>query len=222
MPAYTIEATYRLSAYRHRTYHADTLEQACRLAIEDNDWTDEKLDRGAAGETYVGAIWCGIDTAYSGERLPVPSQFGDEVQRKARHFETLLGLLKILAANGQAGRPTPDLWLERATFAIAKAQAILAGGRDPDRPADLPAPPHVLAELHENRVRELIPDVVATDPEFANLDPNAVTHADIRAACASVAASVNLSDETGAAEFRAAIVALRMEVARKDREGGGA
>ncbi len=34
MPRFTIETTYRLPVYRHRTYEAETVEQACRLAIE--------------------------------------------------------------------------------------------------------------------------------------------------------------------------------------------
>ena len=44
MPDYTIETTYHLPAYRHRTYSAATVAEACRLAIEDGD-----LGRGRAG-----------------------------------------------------------------------------------------------------------------------------------------------------------------------------
>ena len=45
MPFFTIEATYRLPVYRQRTYEADAFEQACRLAIEDEDWSDQKEDQ---------------------------------------------------------------------------------------------------------------------------------------------------------------------------------
>lgn len=41
MALWTIETTYRLPVFRHKTYEAETLAQACRLAIEDDDWDDE-------------------------------------------------------------------------------------------------------------------------------------------------------------------------------------
>jgi hypothetical protein len=37
MPNFTIETTYHLPIYRHRRYAPDTLEEACRLAIQDDD-----------------------------------------------------------------------------------------------------------------------------------------------------------------------------------------
>jgi hypothetical protein len=61
---------------------------------------------------------------------PVPSQFDETVLRKADHFKTLLGILKVLAhpSNGAASDPPR----QRADAAIAKAEAILAGARDPE------------------------------------------------------------------------------------------
>ena len=53
MPRFTIESTNRIPVYRQRTYEADTVEQACRLAIEDDDWSDQKEDYESSGETYV-------------------------------------------------------------------------------------------------------------------------------------------------------------------------
>lgn len=50
---FTIESTNRIPVYRQRTYEADTVEQACRLAIEDDDWSDQKEDYESSGETYV-------------------------------------------------------------------------------------------------------------------------------------------------------------------------
>ncbi|MBA4208422.1 MAG: hypothetical protein C0454_02725 [Parvibaculum sp.] len=137
MPAYTVETTYRLPAYRHRTYHAATPAEACRLAIEDEDWQGKKLDAECVGETFVSGIWRGTDAAYSAPLAPVPSQFEETVQRKADHFETLFGVLKILAADIRTGRPNQPHWLERAEHAVAKAEAIMAGARDPDDPAAL-------------------------------------------------------------------------------------
>ena len=60
----------------------------------------------------------------------------DYTMRKVRHFEILLGLLKLLLADVQAGRAASDDWIERAISAVARGEAILAGARDPDDPAE--------------------------------------------------------------------------------------
>ena len=121
MPVFTIETTYHLPVYRHRSITADTLEEACRLAIDDEDWWDQKHDYDNSGQTYVSGAWNGPDSAYQGEPLPVPSQFDETVQRKADHFLVLLRLLKSCADAGDAP----------AQAAIAKAQVIIAGRSDP-------------------------------------------------------------------------------------------
>ena len=54
------------------------------------------------------------------------------MQRKADHFETLLGLLKVLAHAPGGPASDPPFWRHRADAAIAKAEAILASARDPD------------------------------------------------------------------------------------------
>ena len=38
MTTFTVESTYRIPIYRQRSYHADRLAEACRLAVEDDDW----------------------------------------------------------------------------------------------------------------------------------------------------------------------------------------
>jgi hypothetical protein len=132
MPRFTIETTYRLPIYRQRTYEADTLASACRLAIEDDDWSDQKEDFESSGETYVTGAWPGANSAYRVTALLVPSQFGEAVQRTADHFETLLGILKVLAHAPDGAASDPPFWRQRADGAIAKAEGILAGARDPD------------------------------------------------------------------------------------------
>jgi hypothetical protein len=104
MPVFTIETTYRLPIYRHRTYEADTLEEACRLAIADEDWWDQKQDYDNSGATYVSGAWPGEDAAYRAPAIPVPSRFDEAVRRKAEHFAVLLGLLKQLAPADAAAR----------------------------------------------------------------------------------------------------------------------
>lgn len=132
MPIFTIEATYRIPIYRQRSYEADTLAEACRLAIEDDDWEGQKEDYETAGETYVTGAWAGDVSPYSVPALAVPSHFGESVQRKAEHFEVLLGLLKVFAHAPDGDLPDHPAWRQRADAAIAKAEAILAGARDPD------------------------------------------------------------------------------------------
>jgi hypothetical protein len=132
MPTFTIESTYRIPIYRQRSYQADTLAEACRLAIEDDDWNGQKEDYETAGETYVSGAWPGEVAAYSVPPLAVPSHFAETIQRKAEHFEVLLGLLKIFARAPGGDPPDHPTWRRRADAAIAKAEAILAGARDPD------------------------------------------------------------------------------------------
>jgi hypothetical protein len=120
MPVFTIETTYHLPIYRHRTYAADTLEDACRLAIQDDDWRFERRDYDNSGDVHVSGAWLGPDMAYHGQPLPVPPRFGEAVQRKAEHFAVLLDLLKQTARGHPAARA-----------AIAEAEAILADGAHP-------------------------------------------------------------------------------------------
>ncbi|AOH85797.1 hypothetical protein AWL63_19430 [Sphingomonas panacis] len=77
MPTFTIESTYRLPVFRHRIYEAPTAENACQLAIGDDDWQSQKQDHESAGPTYLTGIWPGIDTAYEVAALPVPPRFAE-------------------------------------------------------------------------------------------------------------------------------------------------
>ncbi|WP_128937091.1 hypothetical protein [Bradyrhizobium zhanjiangense] len=131
MPLFTIETTYRLPIHRQRTYEAETLDQACDLAITDEGWDDSKLDVETSGDTYVTGAWEGRDAAYIGRPLSFPSRFDEQVQRKADHFEVLLGLLKVLTHAPEGGSADVKLWRRRADAAIAKAETILARENDP-------------------------------------------------------------------------------------------
>jgi hypothetical protein len=104
MPAYTIETTYTLPIFRHGTYIADTPEAACKVALGDDNWESLKKDYDSSGEIHVTGIWEGENTAHAGSPITVPSQFEESVRRRARHFEILLGLLKMLFHDVQAGR----------------------------------------------------------------------------------------------------------------------
>jgi hypothetical protein len=101
MTLFTIETTYRLPVYRHRTYEADTFAEACRLAIEDDDWTHEKHDFDSAGENYISGAWEGRDVAYRAPAVPVPSHYQETAQRQVEHFTVLLELVKGLIGASQ-------------------------------------------------------------------------------------------------------------------------
>jgi hypothetical protein len=146
MPVFTIETTYRLPLFRHRTYEADTVEQACRLAMEDDDWDDQKRDYENAGESYVSGAWHG-DTAYSGNSEAVPSRFDEMSQRKVDHFETLLGLLKLFAHERPLDQAEREFWIPRAQDAVAKAEAILGGANNPGEPSAEASTSYVVARV---------------------------------------------------------------------------
>jgi hypothetical protein len=50
MPTFTIETTYHLPVFRHATEAAEAAEAACRLAIEDNDWSGQREDCESSGD----------------------------------------------------------------------------------------------------------------------------------------------------------------------------
>jgi len=132
MTIFTIETTYRIPVYRQRRCEAPTLAEACRLAIEDDDWEGSKEDYECAGETYVTGAWPGDVAPYSVPLLTIPSQFGETAQRKADHFEELLAQLSCVAQPMGLSSADFERWLPRAQAAVRKAQAIIAGARDPD------------------------------------------------------------------------------------------
>lgn len=209
MPDFTIETTYHLPVFRHRTYAADTLDAACRAAIEDDSWDIAEKDFDSSGPIHITGIWNGAHAAYAGPHIQVPQQFDEPVQRRARHFEILLGLLKILFDDVRATRPPSLDWLARSAWAIARGEAILAGDPDPEEPVDPPKPSHVLVRLQEDGVRDAITAVLEVDPSFKAVGPEAVTDDEVHAACLSIATTMDFSDVVGSAEFQAALSAIR-------------
>lgn len=68
---------------------------------------------------------------------------------------------------------------------------------------------HVLLRLSEKSVRAAIPTILETDKTLTPIAADAISDADIRSACLAVVAGIDLSEEGGAAEFRAALAAIR-------------
>ncbi len=214
MPVHTIETTYTLPVFRHGTYIADTPEAACKAALSDDNWESSKKDYDSSGEIHVTGIWEGDNAAYAGSPITIPSQFEESVQRRARHFEILLGLLKMLFHDVQAGRSPSGDWLAKSSWAIARGEAILAKAADPIEAPDTPKPSHVLARLEEERVRSAIAAVLEVDRDFDGLSPVSVSDAEIQSACVSVLTAMDLSDAVSNAEFHAAMEAIRAAYGR--------
>lgn len=175
MTQFTIETTYHLPVYRQRTYAAETLVEACRRAVEDDDWDDAKKDYESPGDTYVSGAWEGADNAYRGPALSVPGQCDELVLRKADQFELMLGMLKILAFADDLQAPDLPTWLPRARALIAKAEAILAREPDPDPdPAGAIGSAFIVRELAVSCVREQVVAILETDPDITPLPADAV------------------------------------------------
>lgn len=134
MPKFTIETTYRIPHYRHATYDAATPAEACRLAIDDEDWSSRLADHECAGPTYVTAIWRGAGSAYEGEDVTVPSLFDETIQRKADHFPELLDQLALVAKPMGISKVDFERWLPNAMAAVEKAKAIIEERCNPDEP----------------------------------------------------------------------------------------
>jgi hypothetical protein len=132
MPSYTIESAYRVTVYRQRTYVADSVEDACAVAIADGDWSDSRIDNDSAGQMHVAGVWQGADAAHVGTSLPFGERFEETVRRKVEHFATMLRVLYEIAPSRQM-----PVGIHAA---VAKAEAILAGADDPDCPSQVETP----------------------------------------------------------------------------------
>jgi hypothetical protein len=67
---------------------------------------------------------------------------------------------------------------------------------------------HVLLRLDESVVRAEMAEVIAVDEALTSLTADDVTDADIHAACRAVVEQTDLSEELGAAIFRAVLKAI--------------
>ena len=56
---------------------AATAEDACQLAIQDDDWQGRKEDHENGSATYLTGIWPGVDSAYTVPALALPPGFGE-------------------------------------------------------------------------------------------------------------------------------------------------
>jgi hypothetical protein len=104
------------------------------------------------------------------------------------------GMAVLITADSIKGKSTNDI-LEDF---LAETTTDLGSARS-----------HVLLRLDESSVRAEIAQVIETDEAVTTLTVDAVTDADIRAACRAVVEHTDLSEKRGAAAFRAALAAIR-------------
>jgi hypothetical protein len=221
MPKFTIETTYHLPVFRQRTYDAATLAEACQAAIEDRDWSSRKDDYESSGATFVSGAWEGDGTAYRVPALCVPGQFLEPVQRRAGLFEVLLGMLEILAHADDPRASVRPAWLPRARAVVAQAEAVLEGASDPyPDPAEASGAAYRVLALEVARVHRQVAAILETEPDMSPLSADAVTDREIRDACDEVAAAMDLSEQIGAAAFRAGFLAIRAAHRRLTAGGG--
>jgi len=207
MPEFTIETTYHLPVCRQRRYTAESLEAACHAAIADKDGLVTEKDHDSPNEIYVSAAWEGAGATRGGTPVAVPAQFEEMVQRRARHFEILLGLLKMLVADVAPLALSPE-WLAHATFEIARGEAILGRAPDPVAPVHASPVSHTLIRLNEDQVAIAVASILKLDPAFADIASQAVSADDIHEACITVATTIDLTDIVSNAEVQAALAAI--------------
>lgn len=134
MPKFTVESSYCLPMFRHRTYEAETPEAAASLALADEDWNGQKADPESIKPHKVTGIWEGEDAAYTGKAVPVADL--DEVMRGAAM--DMYVALKLAIDEWPAFDDDEDVnggdlvdwfahWREKAKAAVAKAEALPNG-----------------------------------------------------------------------------------------------
>jgi len=107
------------------------------------------------------------------------------------------GMAVLITADTIRGKSTND-FLEDLLAEESDATADSAGLRE-----------HILLRLDEASVKAEIEVVIESDEALTGLSAGMITDADIRAACLAIADRTDLSEERGAAVFRAALAAIR-------------
>ncbi|CAN7626520.1 hypothetical protein [Neorhizobium sp. LjRoot104] len=124
MTRFVIETTYHLPIYRQRVYEAESLEDACRCAIDDDGWEDEESDIDTSGETFVTGVWENADRSVEGTARMIPDEFRETIQRKADLFDRLAVLLREPAQPMGLSPHDFENWLPKVLVALAEADAI--------------------------------------------------------------------------------------------------
>lgn len=72
---WTIERQYLAPVFQHIRVEAASLEEACRKALEDEDWTGQRVDYECARATEVTLVTLGsFEDPYDGEPIELPAR----------------------------------------------------------------------------------------------------------------------------------------------------
>jgi hypothetical protein len=176
------------------------------------DYVQERLRRIADGDTHVEIDFSGTSWEFILQDIIRRSITLDFVTVVAAFTCSKMrpdgfgGMAALITADAVKGKSTNDI-----------LQDFLA-----EREIDAPTSrSHVLLHLDEAAVRAQIGEVIATDATLASLTSDAVTDGEIHTACCAVAEHTDLSQEKGAAVFRAALAAISAAERRRARDGSG-
>lgn len=131
MTFYTVERQYMVPVYQHLVVEADSVEEACRKAIECDDWSTSKQDDDGARPTHVTAIREGAPADHdherdgpcadgsdpdvyllegAGQHHPVPDEFAESDDRPNAPLRPAIaivmdgGLIQAIIVAGEAPR----------------------------------------------------------------------------------------------------------------------
>jgi hypothetical protein len=142
MPKFSVETSYKIPVFRLRQFEAASIEEACRLALEDDNWENAARDYDSATPSSVTGVWP-AGAEYVCFSLPIPQAFEDPLKRKADHFEILVSLLAEIAGDNPPRGTAFEDWLARVKDTLAKPNVIANANCVPL--ASCPSPKHPTA-----------------------------------------------------------------------------
>jgi hypothetical protein len=172
-------------------------------------YVDERLAAVPAGDTEIEIDFSGTSWEFI---------FQDIVRRSAtlRHVTAVTsftcskmrpdgfgGMAVLITADAILGKSTNDI-LEDF---LAEVEGGAGNGE------------HVLLRIREDAIREQIGQAIEADPTLTRLTAEMISDDDIRTACLAVVERSDLPEEQGAAEFRAALAAIRHAEQRRAAAG---
>ncbi|MCW5695804.1 MAG: hypothetical protein KIS96_03605 [Bauldia sp.] len=189
MPTYTVEVTYHLPVYKHRTVEAADVAEACRLALADDNWDDAERDYDSSGPERVTGAWLGAE-AYQGPELV--GHVGDGAADQAAGSDRILrDAVEAIVTAHRGDTPDEDDAAAMAVHDMVEMlREALAGERTVTRSADSNALQHALAAVLPLAVAHVEDwESGAADGTYADSDALPAARAVVDAAAALLAAA---------------------------------
>jgi hypothetical protein len=192
LPVDRLRVAYAQSAGIPSTLYSHMTERLVALADDDID-----LDVDLRVESWEAIFQDIVQRSATLDHVTVVSAFTCTRMRP----DGFGGMAVLVTADAIRGKSTSDILEE---FWADKENAGDA---------------YVLVQLREDAVRAQVRVAIETDPTLTHLAAEAVSDADIHAACLSIAEHSDLSEQRGAAEFRAALATIRKAELRQAATG---